>query len=254
MLLIKDRLNSAGIKQIIRFEWLEKAANFALSGLSTTEVRKELHEYLMHRKGDGSTETRGETARAQIVNIIMKIWIKPDSDLQQFRDTGLELLRKKGTHLLPVHWAAVSAAYPFWFNVARLVGRLIRLQGQVQKQQIDKRLKEQYGDRETISRCGRQVVRSFIAWNALSDTTLSGCYEASSPIVVQDTDVVAYLIESALRSSGEDKLDLSGLLSAPFFFPFRLPTISGSQLKTINSRLEIQRFAAGEEIVGIGSP
>lgn len=246
-----ERLKSAGIKQIIRLEWLEKAANLALSGLNAKETRQELHEFLRHRKGDGSTETRGETSRAQIVTIIMKIWITPDLDLLQFRDGGLNLLQKYGSGSLPIHWAAISAAYPFWFNVAKQVGRLLGLQDQVQKQQIDKRLREQYGDRETIDRYGRQVVRSYVVWDILSDTDFAGCYGPSKKISIHECDITAFLVESAIRSSGEEKRELSRILSAPSFFPFAIATFSGSQIRASNPRLDIQRIASGDEIVGI---
>jgi hypothetical protein len=246
-----DRINTVGIKQIIRLEWLEQAVNLVFSGLPAKDIRHELHEYLKDRKGDGSTETRGDTARGQIVNIIMKIWVSPDVDMVQFRDSGLGLLRQCGTRCVPVHWAAVSAAYPFWFNVARQVGRLIALQGQVQKLQIDKRLKEQYGDRETVSRYGRQVIRSFVAWEVLCDTTVAGCYEGPIPIPVSEIGVIAYLVESALLSSTENKFDLTGLYATPAFFPFGFLRVSGTQLKNQNPRLDVHRFAAGDEVVGL---
>ena len=67
---------------------------------------------------------------------------------------------------LPLHSAILSAAYPFWFNVATQTGRLLKLQEQITQHQIFNRLKEQYGDRETVSRNARYTIRSFVAWES----------------------------------------------------------------------------------------
>ncbi len=43
------------------------------------------------------------------------------------------------------------------------------LQDQVTQTQTVNHLKELYGDRQTVSRYARCVIRSFIAWGALKD-------------------------------------------------------------------------------------
>ena len=56
------RYEAIGIKQAIRFEWMQKAANLLLAGLDTKTIRQELHEFLAERKGSGSDGDRGETS------------------------------------------------------------------------------------------------------------------------------------------------------------------------------------------------
>jgi len=58
----------------------------------------------------------------------MRIWVDPKHELIAFRDAALEKLRSGTNQALPIHWAMISAAYPFWFNVARQTGRLLALQ------------------------------------------------------------------------------------------------------------------------------
>lgn len=244
-----NRLDTIGIKQIIRIEWLERAASLLLSGVSNKEIRYELHEYLAHRRGDGENEMRGETARSQIVNIIMNVWVTPAPELINFRNAGLELLKSFGAGYLPVHWSLISAAYPFWFNVAKQVGRLLNLQSQIQKQQIDKRLQEQYGERETINRNGRQVVRSFIAWNILIDENSPGCYSSGDKIFVTDIGVCTFLFESVLHCLPLKQIDLQTLLSNPSLFPFALPKITPQSIPKYNLRIELHgNIGIGESI------
>jgi len=82
---------------------------------------------------------------------------------------------------------------------------------------------------------------------------MPGCYGQTGKIAVRDTDVAAYLMESALFASSENKLEVGAVLNSPAFFPFEFPAYSGSTLMSANSRLEVQRFASGEEIVGFSN-
>ena len=149
------RHEAIGIKQAIRFEWMQKAANLLLAGLDAKTIRQELHEFLADRKGNGSEGERSDQTRTFVVNNLMKIWVSPDPELIPFRDASLAFLRENPSMALAVHWGMISAVYPFWFNVARQTGRLLALQDQVTQTQIINRLKEQYGDRQTVSRYSR---------------------------------------------------------------------------------------------------
>ena len=156
------RHEAIGIKQAIRFEWMQKAANLLLAGLDAKTIRQELHEFLVDRKGNGSEGERSDQTRTFVVNNLMKIWVSPDPELIPFRDASLAFLRDlpapsaarqagNPSMALAVHWGMISAVYPFWFNVARQTGRLLALQDQVTQTQIINRLKERYGDRQTVS-------------------------------------------------------------------------------------------------------
>ena len=90
---MSKRHDAIGIKQAIRFEWMQKAANLLLAGLNARTIRQELHEFLADRKGNGSEGQRGETSRTQVVNMLINIWIVPDSDLISFRDASIAFLQ-----------------------------------------------------------------------------------------------------------------------------------------------------------------
>jgi hypothetical protein len=47
------RHDAIGIKQAIRYEWMQKTTNLMLAGLSVEEIRAELHQYLEDRMGSG---------------------------------------------------------------------------------------------------------------------------------------------------------------------------------------------------------
>ena len=243
------RHEAIGIKQAIRFEWMQKAANLLLAGLDTRTIRQELHEFLTDRKGNGSEGPRGETSRTQGVNMLMNIWIVPNSDLVSFRDASIAFLQSHPLMSLPIHWGRLSAAYPFWFNVARQAGRLLALQDQVTQMQITNRMKEQYGDRQTVSRYARYVIRSFVAWGALKDSETKGCYEKAAPVSIAEPNLAILMFESALLTTPEAKSALGLLLNNPAFFPFQLPVMTGDFVSQRSDRIDVVRYGLDDELL-----
>jgi hypothetical protein len=236
------RHEAIGIKQAIRFEWMQKAANLLLAGLEAKTIRQELHEFLADRKGNGTEDERGDTSRTQVVNMLMKIWIRPELERIPFRDESLAFLRENPMTSLAIHWGMISAAYPFWFNVARQTGRLLALQDQVTQAQITNRLKEQYGDRQTVSRYARYVIRSFIAWGALKDSEAKGCYEKVAPVSIAKPSLAILMFESALIATPDAKAALRLLMNNPAFFLFQLPMMTGDFVSQNADRIDVVRY------------
>jgi len=243
------RHETIGIKQAIRYEWMQKTANLLLAGLDAKSVRQELHDYLANRKGNGSEGSRSDQSRTFAVNNLMKIWVTPDSELVPFRDVALAHLRRHPSMALPVHWAMISAVYPFWFNVAGQIGRLLNLQDQVTQQQIINRLKEQYGDRQTVSRYARFVIRSLVAWGVLKDSDDKGCYERVTPLLIPDQNLAILMFEAALNTTSEGKGALGLLLNNPAFFPFQLSVMTGDFVAQRTDRIDVVRYGLDDELL-----
>jgi len=143
----------------------------------------------------------------------------------------------------------ISAVYPFWFNVARQTGRLLSLQNQVTQAQIINRLKEQYGDRQTVSRYARFVIRSFVAWGVLKDSGAKGCYEKVAPMSIHDQDLAILMFEAALYAIPDGKGALGLLLNNPAFFPFQLPVMSGDFISQCTDRIDVVRYGLDDELL-----
>lgn len=243
------RHEAIGIKQAIRFEWMQKATNLLLAGLDAKTIRQELHEFLADRKGNGAEGERSDQTRTFVVNNLMKIWVSPDPELIPLRDVSLALLRENPSMALAVHWGMISAVYPFWFNVARQTGRLLALQDQVTQTQIINRLKEQYGDRQTVSRYARFVIRSFVAWGTLKDSDAKGCYEKVAPVSIVAGDLATLMLESALLANPEAKCPLGLLLNTPAFFPFQLPVMTGDFVSRRSKLINVVRYGLDDELL-----
>lgn len=250
-----------GIKQTLRLEWLQRTTSLLLAGLDSKAIRHELHDWLADRMGSGGGTNhghegqgrglgkRGATSRAQVVNMLMKVWVLVEPDLAAYREASLAYLRANPAAALAIHWGMVGAVYPFWFNTARQVGRLLALQDQVTQAQIIARLKEHYGDRQTVGRYGRYAIRSLVAWGVIRDSAAKGCYEKGTPVMLNDPALGVLLVEAALHATPEAKATLSVILNSPAFFPFQLPPLTGDLISRGSNRVEVIRHGLDEELL-----
>ncbi|HAT8643603.1 hypothetical protein [Legionella pneumophila] len=248
---MSKRHESIGIKQAIHLEWMQKTTNLLLSGLDAKSIRLELHAILANQKVNGTESKRSAQSRNFAVINLMKSWVTPDPELLSFRDASLAFLQKYPDMNFAIHWGMINAVYPFWYNVAKHTGRLLALQDQVTQAQIINRLKELYGDRQSVSRYARFVIRSFISWGVLKDSKIKGCYEKSEPINVTNSELVTLMFESALHAQPDSKGTIGVLLNNPAFFPFQLPAITGNCFSQYSNRLDVTRYGLSDELLQI---
>jgi hypothetical protein len=244
-----NRHQSIGVKQVIPYEWVRKTARLMLAGMDAREIRQELHAALNAAGKQVQSGERSAWTRTFLVNNLMAIWPSPDPELAPFRDVALRALQKYPDQELPIQWAVISAAYPFWFNIARQVGRLLNLQAQATQAQIVGRLKEQYGDRQTVSRYARFVVRSFVDWGVLEDADTTGCYRKKEPISLAHGEVTAILLHAALLATPEGKAPLSSLMSNPALFPFHLVDATSATIVQASEFIKVLRYGLDDEFL-----
>ncbi|HBT46731.1 MAG TPA: hypothetical protein DEA73_02445 [Peptococcaceae bacterium] len=243
-----NRKMQVGFSQRIQLEWLDYTVDLVLAGYSRAEIEKALQELLKDRLSRGRTaQSRGNREKA--ITILLKIWASPPTHVRELRDDGLELLRviPREQHL-PVHWGMTMAVYPFFAVVAEIVGRLLRLQDAVSQAEVQRRLREQFGERETVARAARRVMRCFIDWGVLQETSRKGVYQAAPAQKIESENLAAWLIEAALVASGSDARPLAQLVSSPVLFPFSLGGVTPYALET-NGRLYVYREGLNKDVV-----
>ena len=243
---MSSRYQKLGIKQTIQPAWMDKTVQLMLAGMSEKEIRIELDSYLSVRKQSGGIGERGKKTYTMAISLLAA-WFAPEEDLIPLRDDLLDIAKVTAVEKwLPLHWAVISASYPFWFNVARQTGRLLKLQDIITQKQVFGRLKEQYGDRETVVRNARYAVRSFVAWNVIQDSNNRGYYKKAAPNLIDDQRVATLLLEAALHTIPERKATSSFLNHNPGFFPFELPKFLDQDVKHINDRIDVMRYHSDE--------
>ena len=125
----------------------------------------------------------------------------------------------------------------------------MNLQDQVTQQQIINRLKEQYGDRQTVSRYAQFVIRSLVAWGVLKDSDPKGCYERVTALLIPDKNLTILMFEAALHTTSEGKGVLGLLLNNPVFFPFQLPVMTGDFVARRTDHIDVVRYGLDDELL-----
>lgn len=209
-----------GFSQRIQLEWLEQTAQLFLSGNTKKQIETTLQDILKDRLSIGGNAKRG--TREKAITILMKTWVTVPKYLEYFRNDALELLKRLPKNSrLPIHWGMSMSVYPFFGVVAETVGRLFRLQSTAMASQIQRRIREELGERETVARAARRILRSFVDWGVLQDTDKKGIYRAAPRQLAKDKRLISWLIEAALVSNGSNSLPLNGILERPVFFRSR---------------------------------
>ncbi|MBN2701714.1 MAG: hypothetical protein JXR29_09720 [Methylothermaceae bacterium] len=247
------RTDQIGFSQRVRLEWLERTANLVLAENDKAVVNAALQELLKDKVSVGGQAERGN--REKIITILLKTWLAVPGELEALRDEGLDLLKRvpRSDHLA-IHWGMVTAAYPFWSGVATQAGRLLRLQGSVAAAHVQRRVREQYGERETVSRAARRVLRSFLDWGVLQETGSKGIYTAGTTLSIDDPRLIAWLAEAALHVRANGSAPLRDLLDGPNLFPFRIKLIHAESIKAVSSRLDILRHGLDDNLVMLCKP
>lgn len=247
------RATQIGIDRLVRLSWLERTASLVLGGNTPIDIKTTLQDDLCKAFQSGKTEKRGSLDKT--ITILMKVWITTPREFAGLRDGGLELFKRaqRADHLA-LHWGMVSVVYPFWAGVAGQTGRLLRLQGTAGAAHVQRRVREQYGERETVSRATQRVLRSFVDWGVLRESGVAGVYESAPPIAVDDRELAAWLIASVLMSGVNGPTTLRSLIDSTALFPFRLPRISAGELVGSSKRLDVITHNLDEELVVLKRP
>ncbi|MEW6546395.1 MAG: hypothetical protein AB1446_05690 [Bacillota bacterium] len=243
-----SRANQIGISQRIRLEWLEVTANLVLAGSDRATVVAALGDLLEDKVSIGGHAERSN--REKVITILVKVWAQTSRELDSLRAHGLELLRRLSpTNRLPVHWGMVMAAYPFWGAVASIVGRLLKLQGSAAAAHVQRRVREQYGERETVSRACRRVLRSYVDWGVLRDSNTKGVYLPGLSLTVDDPQLISWLVEAWLYTRPDGTATLKHLLHSPSLFPFRFQPALIDTILPASGRLEVLRLGLDQHVV-----
>lgn len=243
---MSDVVRGVGFDRKIRLAWLEAVAGWTASGMPDADIRAKLDLLL-------EGEVKGKEARKKTKTVLLRTWLLPSEKLRAFRDQGLSLLsRTSGPERLALHWGLVCANHPVVWETASVVGRLLRLQGEASLSQVRARIVETYGERSTVVRASQRILRSFSDWGVLDEMPERGVYRASGAQRLEDPEVIAWLIEASLLSSGQETRVLPALLSSPSLFPFEV-SLLGKDLPDSNPRITLYRQGRNEELVALQS-
>jgi len=115
--------------------------------------------------------------------------------------------------------------------------------------QVQRRVREQYGERETVSRRVRYVLRSFVDWGVLKETPEKGIYTPGLSRAINRVELIAWLVEAFLHAHPNGSVALRTVLDSTSLFPFRLRPVPADHLAAVSGQLEVLRHSLDDELI-----
>src|ERR1019366_2429884 len=127
-----------GFDRFIDIKWLQAALRIRTGAASLDELSEIL-----------DAAGLGKAAKKKTQTVLNRLWLEPRPELAEFAKRGIELFAENSDVSPTVlSWGMAIAAYPFFGQVAELVGRLTSLQGDCASSEIHRRMSELFGERE----------------------------------------------------------------------------------------------------------
>lgn len=233
---------SVGLDRPIKLEWMDALAGKIQTERDWTTLRRYMHAFL-------TPERPNYESRRKNITVLFRIWVSLPEECLEMRERAIDLLSKDGESIhLCIHWGMMLIAYPFFRDVAGIIGKLLSLQGEVSLKQIQRRVAEQWGQRSTTSIAARKIVRMMASWGVLKETTIRGNYISTKRAKIFDEGAL-WLTEALLRADQTKSIPLERLPSAHSAFPFE---IAISLLQLIRSdKMEIRRQGLNIDVIGL---
>jgi len=234
-----------GFDRRLKLEWLDRAAAVRLANGKPTEVRTALDSYLRTRvAGDAKGGARAKTR-----SVLMRTWALPRPETRELLTSALQLWPLVPIpQRLAIHWGLLIANYPFFFDTATHIGRLLRLQERVELSQATRRITETWGQRTTVPRAVQRIVRSLVDWKALIEEKERGEFSKSAKSIdVAHSDLSRWLVEAVVVASRGKSHSAELAMQHPALFPFAVDVTLSDLAKS--DLVEVVRHGLNDNVM-----
>lgn len=233
-----------GFDRELRLQWLDAVASRSAARADVKEIRAWLDEYLADSvSGEGHSGNRGKT-----ITVLCRVWATPPKPCRDLQQLAFQLLPDAlPDQRLALHWGMTIAAYPFFGDVMDAVGRLLSIQGDVQRGGVIQRLYETWGQRPAVSRATRAAWQSAIWWGTLSQADERGSYTSAKRAIRLSRPLESFLVEAALHWASSKPIAVSSLKALPCMFPFDM-SHAGTTVRN-SDRVSVSRQGSDLELV-----
>jgi hypothetical protein len=202
----------------LQLEWLDAAAGRLAAGDSPKQARDHLWKMLEGVVAGGTPYT----ARGKTLTVLGHVWLTPPESARALRDNAVKLVTQASAdERLAMHWAMLSATYPFFVDVGGLIGKSLSLNGEFALAQLTRRLVDTWGDRSTLRPAVQRITRSMVQWRVLRESRVRGTFIPPAKRISVPTRFAELLIEGLLVSNGAG-LPLAQVGGHPALFPFTI--------------------------------
>jgi hypothetical protein len=187
--------------------------------VQTTDIR-ELRSFLDDRLHE---ELPGKESRAKAAGILLRVWGSVPEKHLSLRQQAIALLPHiTGQERIWLHWGMSVLEYPFFRDVAEVVGRILMLQDDFTGAQVQARLLTAWGDRSTTREATQKLLTTFVDWGVLRSAKTQGRFLLAGKWTTSHTELQLWLLEALLAASSAGEIEAQQLLRIPESFPFTL--------------------------------
>lgn len=199
-----------GFDRFIRYEWAERALEIAVQ----REDPKILHEWLL-------TQGLGPESARRTWNCLVRLWVRPFPTIENLRVQAFQifptlLLKER----LALHWGIAIAQFPLFQQTVKTIGLLSRLQNDLDKHEIVRRILENYSNQTTIRRATERILQTLHAWGILEATSPKNACRVCAPITLTNVALIEWLFQAIVHAT-DKQWPLLDLLRAPEMLPFQ---------------------------------
>jgi|Deesub1362A_J573_1020465.scaffolds.fasta_scaffold05010_2 hypothetical protein len=142
-----------GFDREIRPEWMDYMASLYSKGLEEKEARESFKKYL-------SMFIQGKESRRKLTNMLIKIWYKSNNK------EDLELLKRKLPDMdtkkaYRIYLDLIRKSYPFFDDVCTIIGRVERLNGNIDTKNVIRWIAERWGDHPRVEISTKRAIRTY---------------------------------------------------------------------------------------------
>lgn len=204
---------SIGFDRYIERAWLEQISNWVAQEKSRDELHQLVDEYL-------APFINGATSLRKTKNVLFGVWVNMSDKNVQFKKQAVQFLQNcSSNERLAIHWGLSVASYPFFATMVRLVGRLMKLQGDIASKELIRRSVELHGDTESVRRATARLLQSLGQWGVLIPKS-DGLFHMAPKIHLTSSELVTTCLSANLCHKADGRSSLRELVSDPAWFPF----------------------------------
>ena len=200
-----------GLSRNLKSQWLDKTVELCVSGLTESEIKEQLNEYL-------SFEIESPTNLRKTREILMNIWVYDNEYSDRLREEALRLIRQDEDSAMAMHWCMMLSAYPVFIDLCKLIGKMAEFQDEITLAQIKQKLYDEWGERSTLYHSIDKLVATLKQMNVLV-CDKPGKYRIQKH-KVNNSQVVTFLIYTLMCIDDSGYYTFLDLNASALLFPF----------------------------------
>ena len=200
-----------GLSRAIKTEWLSKTVELVSQTTDEQKIKDSLNEYL-------SFEIQSPTNLRKTREILINIWFRPSITATDIWNEAIKAYQHDKSSKLAINWAMILLAYPVFFDVCNMIGKISAIQDSFTTAWLKEKLLEHWGERQTLNYSSDKILQTLKFMGAIENLKV-GTYKICSTQIT-DTATLSVMIMALLELNKKAYYEVTELSRMPLFFPF----------------------------------